>query len=47
MANNATSPSWKEGFFKAEQSAKATFEGGGVGPDLPEIKIKHSDNFRD
>ena len=44
MANNATRIlHGKKASLKAEQSAKATFEGGGVGTDLPEIKIKHSD----
>jgi len=44
LANNATRIlHGKKASLKAEQSAKATFEAGGVGTDLPEIKIKHSD----
>ena len=44
LANNATRIlHGKKASLKAEQSAKTTFEGGGVGTDLPEIKIKHSD----
>ena len=30
----------KASFKKASQTAKDTFEGGGLGADLPEIKIK-------
>ena len=44
LANSATRIlHGKKASLKAEQSAKATFEGGGVGTDLPEIKIKYSD----
>ena len=44
LANSATRIlHGKKASLKAEQSAKATFEGGGVGADLPEIKIKYSD----
>jgi len=44
LANNATRIlHGKKASLKAEQSAKDTFEAGGVGTDLPEIKIKHSD----
>ena len=44
LANSATRIlHGKKASLKAEQSAKATFVGGGVGADLPEIKIKYSD----
>ena len=44
LANEATDIlHGKEASNKAEQTAKDTFEGGGLGSDLPEIKIKSVD----
>ena len=41
LANEATKILHGEGAAKkAEQTAKDTFEGGGLGADLPEIKVK-------
>ena len=44
LANEATSIlHGKSAAIKAEKTAKTTFESGGSGTDLPEIKIKESD----
>ena len=44
MANEATKILHGEhASKKAEQTAKDTFESGGLGADLPEIKIKSKD----
>ena len=40
LANEATKILHGEAASKAEQSAKDTFESGGLGSDLPQIKIK-------
>ena len=44
LANEATKIlHWETASKKAEQTAKETFEGGGLGSELPEIKIKLSE----